>query len=222
MPTPTGNENLNQALAIAQSICWDETHGYTMGADMNPDTDCSGFVGYALSHAGFNVPQRWDTTTMIPTLQAYPGFNHYIWYPGMQLQHGDIFVYDEGGGANGHTFFYAENVNGYTDDTARTAATGMLSRARIEAASSRESGYQYPNDPNTIPGDVNNPDLPGDSPRNGVGACWEVWIHPYSAPSTSHTWHLFRWQGGAAPQLSPIQIAMMHKRNQPFIRKVYL
>lgn len=204
MPTPTGNENLSQALTIAQSICWDETHGYTMGADMDPDTDCSGFVGYALSHAGFNVPQRWDTTTMIPTLMTYPGFAHYIWYPGMQLQHGDIFVYDEGGGANGHTFFYAENVNGYTDDTANTDTTGMLSTARIEAASSRDQPH------------------PGDQAKNGTGAHWEVWVHPYSAPSTSHTWHLFRWHGGAQPQLTPVQIAMFHKKNRPFIRKVFL
>ena len=181
MPTPTGNENLAGALALAQQICWDETHGYVMGADMNPDTDCSGLVGYALSHNGFNVNQRWDTTTMIPTLSNYPGFAHYIYSSNFTPQHGDIFVYDEGGGAYGHTFFYAENVRGYTDNTGNTTNTGTLARARIEAASSRGT-------PQT-----------GDQAKDGTGAHWEVWVHPWSAPSLSHTWHVFRWGGAPSP-----------------------
>lgn len=182
MPTPTGNENLSGALTLGQSICWDETHGYVMGADMNPDTDCSGFIGYCLSQNGFNVPRRWDTTTMIPTLQSYPGFTEIIWNPSTPLIHGDILVYDEGGGANGHTFFYAENVIGYTsnDPDLGDGTTGLLTRARIEASSNRGR-------PQT-----------GDQ-DNGYGMHPEVWVHPYSAPSTSHVWHLFRWNQSPIP-----------------------
>ncbi len=199
MPTPTGNEDLNGALTMAQQICWDESHGYTIGADMNPDTDCSGLVGYCLSHNGFNVPQRWDTTNMIPTLQNYAGFTEYIYDSSFVPQHGDIFVYDEGGGQYGHTFFYAENVSGYTDSTGRTATIGPLAHAKIEASSSRESGYEYP-DRGTIPGDINNPDEPGDHRRNNVGAYWEVWVHAYETlASSGHTWHVFRWQGETPP-----------------------
>ena len=188
MPTPTGNENLQGALTTGQQICWDETHGYMMGADMNPDTDCSGFVGYCLAHNGFNVPQRWNTTSMIPTLQSYPGFIEFIWQPGFQWQHGDIAVYDEGGGQHGHTFFYVENINGYLDASWEGASQnriGALTRARMEAA-----------------GVHNHPET-GDQ-ANIFGAHTEVWIHNYSDPSTSHTWHVFRWQNAPPPPPPPI------------------
>ena len=193
-------EDLSGALTLAQQICWNETVGYTMGGDMNPDTDCSGLVGYCLSQNGFSVNRRWDTGTMITALQNYPGFTEYIYSSGFQWQHGDIAVYDEGGGRYGHTFFYAENVLGYTDNTGRTNTTGLLSTARIEASSSRTSGYSYADgDPGTIPGDVNNPNTTGDYPRNGVGAYWEVWVHPFSFSEGGHVWHIFRWQAGPGP-----------------------
>lgn len=221
MPTPTGNENLAGALAMAQQICWDETHGYTIGADMNPDTDCSGLVCYSLSHNGFNVPQRWSTTDMIRELPNYPGFQEFIYDSSFVPQHGDIFVYDEGGGIYGHTFFYAENVFGYIDSTGRTDTTGNLTHAKIEASSSRESFYQYP-DSGTIPGDINNPDEPGDHRRNNVGAYWEVWVHAYdSFPSyTPHEWHVFRWTGGTPPTPTPghikpwLMIKMINNRDR--------
>lgn len=187
MPTPTGNEDLNGALILGQSICWDETHGYTMGADMNPDTDCSGFIGYCLSHNGFNVPQRWDTSTMIPTLSSYQGFSHTIYDSSMQLVHGDILVWDEYDPDtqrhNGHTFFYAENVTGYIGTSWQTATgqTGLLTRARIEASDDR--GHPQNGDQD-----------------NGFGCHPEVWVHPFSFNySDGHTWHLFRWQGATPP-----------------------
>ena len=179
-------EDLAGALRTAQRICWDETHGYVMGANMNPDTDCSGFIGYTLAQNGFNVNQRWDTTTMIPALQQYPGFTEYIYSSGFQWQHGDIAVYDEGGGANGHTFFYAENVTGYlsNDPVNGNGQTGILARARIEASSDRgrpQSGDQ----------------------DNGYGMHPEVWVHPFSFSEGGHVWHIFRWQG-AVPPVPPI------------------
>lgn len=179
-------EDLAGALRTAQQICWDESVGYVMGANMNPDTDCSGFIGYALAQNGFNVNQRWDTTTMIPALQAYPGFTEFIYSAGFTWQHGDIAVYDEGGGANGHTFFYAENVTGYlsNDPVNGNGQTGILARARIEASSDRgrpQSGDQ----------------------DNGYGMHPEVWVHPFSFSEGGHVWHIFRWQG-AVPPVPPV------------------
>lgn len=192
-------EDLVGALRTAQQICWDETHGYVMGADMNPDTDCSGFIGYALSQNGFNVNRRWSTTSMIPALQQYPGFTEYIYSSGFQWQHGDIAVYDEGGGANGHTFFYAENVIGYlsNDPTNGNGNTGLIARARIEASSDRGR-------PQT-----------GDQ-DNGHGMHPEVWVHPFSFSEGGHVWHIFRWQGAVPPvppytRRSKIPIWMINK-----------
>ena len=202
-------EDLQGALTLGQLICWNESHGYYLRdgsgqGEMNPDVDCSYFVGYCLAQNGFNVSPSWYTGSMITTLSNYPGFSHYIWSPGFQWKHGDIAVYDEGGGARGHTFFYAENVTGYTDSTGRTNTTGILSQARIEASSSRTHGYSYADgDPGTQPGDVNNPATSGDYPRNGVGAYWEVWVHQYTDPSSSHTWHIFRWDAGPGPGPTP-------------------
>lgn len=192
-------EDLAGALRTAQLICWDETHGYVMGADMNPDTDCSGFIGYALSQNGFNVNRRWTTTSMIPALQQYPGFTEYIYSSGFQWQHGDIAVYDEGGGANGHTFFYAENVTGYlsNDPVNGNGNTGLIARARIEASSDRGR-------PQT-----------GDQ-DNGHGMHPEVWVHPFSFSEGGHIWHIFRWHGAVPPvppytRRSKIPIWMINK-----------
>lgn len=214
---PTGNEDLGGALMTALQMCWNESIGYEMGGTFNPDTDCSGFVWRALHENGFDVgASRFDTTTEYNIL-VNAGFTPLVW--GIDTttpQHGDIFMYDEGGGARGHTFFYVENVYGYSDPTARTNAKAMLQRARVEASSSRESGYEYPNDPDTIPGDVNNPDAPGDHPRNGVGAYWEVWVHAFSGNSPvygAHTWYVFRW--GTTPP-GPIPPGPFPPGNMPF------
>lgn len=213
MPTPTGNENLAAALAMAQSICWDERVGYIMGADMNPNTDCSGLIGYVLSQNGFNVNRRWDTTNMIRDLQQYPGFTEYIYDPtqGFTFRHGDIVVYDEGGGDFGHTFFIGENVYGYTGTDWRTATSSKstLSICKIEAAGKHlhpETGDQ----------------------DNGHGAHTEVWIHAYSGSPVYQVdnnqglhwpvWHIFRWQQGPTPGPSMLDILLTRwlrkRRNQ--------
>ena len=87
-----------------------------------------------------------------------------------------------GGGANGHTFFYAENVTGYVsnDPTYGDGTTGLLTQARIEASSNRGR-------PQT-----------GDQ-DNGYGMHPEVWVHPFSFSDGGQTWHIFRWQGGTPP-----------------------
>ena len=182
-------EDLTRALQVGQRICWDETHGYHMRTgdgqgELNPDVDCSYFVGYCLQQGGFNVSPSWNTGSMITTLRNYAGFTEYTWHPGFQLQHGDILVYDEGGLDRGHTFFYVEDIYGYTSygynwDTA-SPHKEVLHTAIMEAA-----------------GKHNHPEI-GDQ-DNGYGAHTEVWIHAYSDPSTSHTWYVYRWQAAPGP-----------------------
>ena len=184
---PTGQENLAGALALAQSICWDETHGYTTtdqqgvstGRQLNPDVDCSALVCHCLYTNGFSISEWGDTNTIITTLSSYSGFQHFIFDPNStQLVHGDILV-SEGSGANAHTFFYAENVIGYP--SSQNPQTTTLARARIEASSSRGS---------TLPGDQ----------ANQYGVHDEVWVHNYYWHSSdSRVWHLFRWTNGPTP-----------------------
>lgn len=209
---PSGN--LTAAINEAIRMCWDETIGYTFGGDGNPDSngyDCSAFVIRSLYRAGFNVPSsRMGTAYMGPYLVT-AGFTELSYSSGMQLQSGDIFVINDG--SYGHTFFYVENINGYTDSSGRSASIGHLNKCKVEASSSRTSGYSYANgDPGTIPGDVNNPVGNGDHPRNGVGAHWEVWVHAYSSLTNGHpdsTVKVYRWPTPYDPQFSDKALVLL-------------
>lgn len=202
MPIPTGQENMAGALLTGQGICWNESHGYYLRngsgkGELNPDVDCSYFVGYCLAQNGFNVSPSWYTGSMITTLNDYTGFTHYIYDSSFTPMNGDIFVYDEGGGASGHTFFVAENINGYESQTSTNIV--RLALARVEAANSR--GHIDPDTDEPIPGDQ----------ANNSGVHDEVWVHPWEAPSSSHTWHVFRWQGGTPPPTGRIPVWLMAK-----------
>ena len=191
------SEDLTRALQVGQRLCWNEAIGYFLrGSEagnndghLNPDVDCSYFVGYCLQQGGFNVSPDWYTGTMITTLRNYAGFTEYIYSPGMTLVPGDIFVYDEGGGAYGHTFFYVEGVYGYLDSDWSTAIgtnKGIIAKGRMEAAGTH--GHREPGDQD-----------------NGYGAHTEVWIHSWNEPNPAHTWHVFRWHDtpGPIPPPSP-------------------
>lgn len=192
-------EDLNGAISQAMQICFDESHGYNWGGTMNPDTDCSGLIGYCLANHGFNVNPRWNTESMITTLSNYAGFTHYVWSPSFVLQHGDIVVYDETQTTGyGHAFIYAQNVYGYTatyddEDYPCGSSQGFLSQAKIEASSSR--GHIDP---------VTHQPIPGDQ-ANANGCHSEVWVHAYSTLSSSHVWHVFRWFDSPTP---PLPISM--------------
>ena len=61
------SNNIQDAIDFAVQICNDETHGYSNGSvrgrTLNPDTDCSGLIYYALQAGGFDVPSSiWYTT----------------------------------------------------------------------------------------------------------------------------------------------------------------
>lgn len=183
---PTGNENLLGALISALIWCWDESIGYHIGGTFNPDTDCSGFIWRALHENGFDVgASRFDTTTEYNIL-VNAGFTPYVWGVDINTpQHGDIFMYDEGGGANGHTFFYAENVRGYINGYQGwencDGTIGVCQRVKIEAS-----------------GVHDHPEA-GDQ-DNGNGAHTEVWVHSYAGSDPTygnHTWYVFRW--GSTP-----------------------
>lgn len=190
----TGNEDLQGALSLGESICWDETHGYIMGADMNPDTDCSGFICYCLSQNGFNIYRRLDTSGMITALPAY-GFQDIIYIDESTTPtvHGDILCYDEGAGENGHCFFVVENTRGYTSLNDPTIIN--IPKARVEASSDR-----------------GNPQT-GDQ-ANSDGVHGEVWVHPYSPPSSGHTWHIFRWPDGPTPPGPAFDKAFLLKKRR--------
>ena len=214
---PSGD--LGRALDLAQAYTWDQTHGYSQTAPYGnmgyPDFDCSGLVGRCLNEAGFSYPsyhvgtRNMDDNPMssINSLGA-AGFNliHVTDLNNIPtLQHGDILVlnsyYSDWSDRYGHTFFYAENVRAYTDPDAYSDNIGIVSRAKIEASSSR--------------GNTN----PGDSRRNGTGAYWEVWTHAYSTLVSSDydpqdsNYHNYvtiaRWPGGVIPSAASAGLAIM-------------
>lgn len=175
--------NIQDALNEASRMAFDETIGYTWGGDGNPDSngyDCSAFVIRCLYRAGFNVPaNRMGTFFMKPHLER-AGFQIIPVTTIADLndiKHGDIVVenhfpdstYPDGAG---HTFFYAENMVGFTDAGADSPNTGTLAKLKIEASSTRGHTAQ------------------GDSRKNGSGAYWEVWAHAYSYLIDTTTYNL--------------------------------
>ena len=190
---PTGNEDLNGALASAQRWCWDESIGYHINHNFDPDCDCSAFVWRALHENGFDVGSSRFSTLNEYNVLVNAGFSAYVWGTDTTTaEHGDIFMYDEGGGANGHTFFYAKNVWGYKNGTLDwdqvNGVIAICEQARIEASSSRQTSE---------------PIIPGDQ-DNGLGAHTEVWCHkcnPDPIGQSSHTWYVFRW--GSTPPVPP-------------------
>ena len=65
------SENLLTALQVGQRLCWNEGIGYFLrgsvpgvnDGSLNPDVDCSYFVGYCLQQGGGDTfPRRQDPT----------------------------------------------------------------------------------------------------------------------------------------------------------------
>lgn len=200
MPT----NDINAAIQFAVNICNDETHGYRTGGTLNPDTDCSGLVYYALQYGGFDVPSyRWYTGTMMDYLRIL-GFTEYIFNPGHYSdytpQHGDICVHREGtpDDGHGHALFYAENVLGYVDKYTPTKQT--LPYARVEALSTHghpEAGDQ----------------------ANDYGVHNEVWVNQNNPLYSDYVWHVFRWGGAPGPTPPPQPVTELEAASAliPFI-----
>lgn len=164
--------SLRAAIEEAMRMTWDQDIGYTFGGDGNPDSngyDCSAFVLKSLRVAGYAVPShRVGTAYMKPVLQS-AGFDILpCTSQNPDLKPGDILVYTHYSDLAhehpdaGHTKFYMEDVQAYTDSSANSDHVGNVHKVFIEAASSRGHTSQ------------------GDSRKNGTGAYWEVWTHAYS------------------------------------------
>lgn len=187
------SNDLAAAINQAISICWDESIGYKLGgmAQSSSDgVDCSGLVGRCLSDAGgFNYPSYHVGTINMKNPLIDAGFtiipvNDLTWLD-QNIKPGDIIVLNHLDMTGGHTFFYMEDINAYTDYTADSDTTGTVHRVKIEASSTR--GHA---------GD-------GDSRKNGTGAYWEVWVHAfyqlvsgYDPNDPNDEIYIARWPGG--------------------------
>lgn len=162
---------MDDALTLAQSICWDEGYGYRLGghaASYADGVDCGGLVFHCLHNAGYSVSDTSPGVSNMPSILTGIGFVG-TQYSGNvnDLEHGDIITmvhYNSGGQVvAGHTCFIAKDITAYTDPGADSAATGTVSIAKVEASSSRGHTAQ------------------GDSQKNGTGAYWEVWCHKFNS-----------------------------------------
>ena len=182
--------NLSAAINQGISICWDESIGYRLGgmAHSSADgVDCSGFVGRCLSDAGgFNYPSYHVGTINMKTPLQTAGFTI---IPVTSLSQmpipGDIVVMNHLDLTGGHTFFYMEDIQAYTDPNADSDNVGLVHNVKVEASSTR--------------GHTAN----GDHRKNGTGAYWEVWVHAYSSLYTTYDptdpndeIYIARWPGG--------------------------
>lgn len=201
--------NLLAAINQAQAICWDESIGYRVGgmAYSSADgVDCSGLIGRCLHDNGFNYPAYHVGTadmvanSMSPTdALGAAGFTEIVvTSPSVTLQPGDIVVMNHLDWSGGHTFFYMENIQGYTDPGADSATVGNVPHCKVEASDYR--GH-YGN---------------GDSKKNGTGAYWEVWVHAYSSLFGSYDPTdpgdqivIARWPGGLTDINALAAILMM-------------
>lgn len=163
------SNNLNAAIAQAMSICWDESIGYRLGGmaiDSSDGVDCSGLIGRCLSDAGgFNYPSYHVGTINMKVALFAAGFtiidiDSLTWLD-QNIQSGDIVVMNHLDMTGGHTFFYVENIQAYTDYTAYSDNVGLVQRAKVEASSTR--GHT----------------ADGDHRRDRTGAYWEVWCHAF-------------------------------------------
>ena len=182
--------NLSAAINQGISICWDESIGYKLGGmahSSSDGVDCSGFVGRCLSDAGgFNYPSYHVGTINMRTPLQTAGFTIIPVTSLSQMPNpGDIVVMNHLDLTGGHTFFYMEDIQAYTDPSADSDNVGLVHNVKVEASSTRGHTTQ------------------GDHRKNGTGAYWEVWVHAYSSLYTEYDptdpndeIYIARWPGG--------------------------
>lgn len=165
--------DMNTALALAQSICWDEGYGYRLSghaASHSDGVDCGGLVFHCLNQAGYNVSDTSPGVSNMPSILTGIGFVG-TQYSGniSDLKHGDIItmVHWEGSQVtDGHTCFICENINAYVNGDWGwqhcNSIVGNCALAKVEASSTRGHTSQGDHD-------------------NGLGAYTEVWCHTFSS-----------------------------------------
>ena len=159
---------MDTALALAQSICWDEGYGYREGghaASYADGVDCGGLVFHCLNAAGYAVSDTSPGVRNMNGILSGIGFQVFQYSGNVSdLRHGDIItmVHYEGGVViAGHTTFIAENIAAYSDPSADSDNVGTIPMAKVEASYTRGHTAQ------------------GDHMKNGTGAYWEVWCHAF-------------------------------------------
>ena len=195
--------DLTSAIDQAISICWDEGYGYRLGGmalSYADGVDCSGLVGRVLHDNGFNYPSYHVGTINMGTALVNAGFTEYSYTSSFQMQSGDIVVMNHLDMSGGHTFFYVEDINAYTNANADTANTGLVHNVKVEASSTRGHTAQ------------------GDHRKNGTGAYWEVWVHAYSVLINGYDWtdpgdsvKVYRYPGGYQPNLNNFGAMLFYK-----------
>ena len=165
--------NLSAAINQGISICWDEGYGYNLGGmarSYAEGVDCSGFIGRCLSDAGgFNYPSYHVGTINMKTPLQNAGFTIIPVTSLSQMPNpGDIVVMNHLDMTGGHTFFYMEDIQAYTDPNAYSDNVGLVHNVKVEASSTRGHTTQ------------------GDHRRDGTGAYWEVWCHAYHSLYTEY------------------------------------
>ena len=137
--------SLQAAINQAISICWDEGYGYNLGGMAHSyadGVDCSGLVGRCLSDAGgYNYPTYHVGTINMKTPLQNAGFtiipiSSLSWLD-QNIKAGDIVVLNHLDMTGGHTFFYMEDIQAYTDYSAYSDNVGLVHRVKVEASSSR-------------------------------------------------------------------------------------
>ena len=159
---------MDDALTLAQNICWDEGYGYREGghcASYADGVDCGGLVFHCLNAAGYAVSDTSPGVRYMNGILSGIGFQVFQYSGNVSdLRHGDIItmVHYEGGVViAGHTTFIAENIAAYSDPSADSDNVGTIPMAKVEASSTRGHTTQ------------------GDHRKNGTGAYWEVWCHAF-------------------------------------------
>ena len=159
---------MDDALTLAQNICWDEGYGYREGghcASYADGVDCGGLVFHCLNAAGYAVSDTSPGVRYMKGILSVIGFQVFQYSGNVSdLRHGDIItmVHYEGGVViAGHTTFIAENIAAYSDPSADSDNVGTIPMAKVEASSTRGHTTQ------------------GDHRKNGTGAYWEVWCHAF-------------------------------------------
>lgn len=161
--------NMQQALSLAQQICWDEGYGYRIGghaASYADGVDCGGLIFHCLNAAGYSVADTSPGVHNMPAILTSIGFVG-TQYSGnvSDLKHGDIITmvhYSGGQVTAGHTCFIARDIPAYIHGdwgwSLCDGVVGNCSLAKVEAS------------------DVHNHPEDGDQ-DNGHGAHTEVWCH---------------------------------------------
>lgn len=164
--------NMDTALTLAQSICWDEGYGYRLGghaASHADGVDCGGLVFHCLNAAGYAVSDTSPGVSNMPSILTNIGFVG-TQYSGnvADLQNGDIITmvhYNGSQVTDGHTCFIAKNINAYVHGNLGWSncdgTIDICALAKVEASSTRGHTSQGDHD-------------------NGLGAYTEVWCHTFS------------------------------------------